>query len=273
MDTSVRIREYTHKDIPALSSIWSDSFGDTNSFILTFFEMLPKLGTCIVLEENGTVTAEASIIEGCSLYIPGIGQKAAACIYAVAVRNGMRGRGYGRAVMQAALRIARERGSDITWVHPADMSLFDFYKKSAGMDCVLRRDRIVIKECPPSDAPGPVKISAARYNELREEYLFGTPHLILTDDAAGLLELVCDESGGGLFCSGDCICAAGSSSGVCTVYETVPGSRSAQSAVISVAHSLRCSSAEYYLPSAAGEPFISSADSIPPDSVWNIAFE
>ena len=46
----MRIREYTKNDLPFMTALWGDAFGDAEVLVRRFYELLPEMGTALVAE-------------------------------------------------------------------------------------------------------------------------------------------------------------------------------------------------------------------------------
>ena len=263
------IREYSPDDIPVLSRIWQDSFDDTQLFINDFFRLLPEIGTCIVLELDGTVIGMTSIINRCFFC-----DQECACLYAVAIEKEFRGRGYGKLITQAGCSKAHEIGASIIWLQPASKPLFTFYLNAAGFKPVLFRTTHTVSAFPYSI---PLKLSAPEYTSKRNLLLQSGNYLRISESVMNFYQILCEDYGGGLFSVGDGLCAGYPVGDTAFVFEVIKGNcMPNDSAVASIAHLWGCKTAKYYLPSTdkQGDAFlVSLPDNIPADTVWNITFE
>ena len=61
---NVIYREYRPGDVPALSLLWREVFGDPLSFTANFFALLPDMGSFVVAEEDGVLLGGAGILNG-----------------------------------------------------------------------------------------------------------------------------------------------------------------------------------------------------------------
>ena len=85
MSDAYRIREYTPGDVPALSLLWREVFGDPLSFTAAFFSLLPDMGSAVVAEMDGKIVGGASVINGFELLGRGKKRQIVGYIYAVMV--------------------------------------------------------------------------------------------------------------------------------------------------------------------------------------------
>lgn len=53
----MRIREYTKNDLPFMTALWGDAFGDAEVLVRRFYELLPEMGTAFVAECTGFPSA------------------------------------------------------------------------------------------------------------------------------------------------------------------------------------------------------------------------
>ena len=268
------IREYVKEDLPALTALWQEAFGDSEDLISGFFEKLPDMGSFVVASENGEIIAMAGALCGQELQEKASsGAKEVGYIYAVAVKKEYRGLGLGKSITKAAYDLALKREAEIVCLLPASEELYSFYKKNLGFEPVLWRKK---RLTPAADSEMTMKLSCTEYNMMRESLLAGQSYLRLSYFSADCLKLLLEASGGGLFASMSGICACSSGNGVCRFYEVI--SQNPEATAASVAHALGCERAEYYLPCSPddeeGEKFIAALPgSIPENAVWNIAFE
>ena len=61
------LREYTPGDVPALSFLWRDVFGDPLSFTAEFYALLPDMGSAVAAEMNGKLIGAAHVLNGFEL--------------------------------------------------------------------------------------------------------------------------------------------------------------------------------------------------------------
>ena len=266
----MEIREYTQKDIPDLSGLWIETFGDSEEFVSAFFSMLPNMGSCVLGTEDGELAAMASVIAGQELLIGGTPKKPEiGYIYGVAVAEKFMGRGFGAEISRAAYDLALKREAMIVAVRPDSDSLFDFYAKTLGFETALYRER---HETQASDAEMTMKLTSTEYSMMKDGILNGKTYLHLSPYAMEFEKVLLECYGGGLYASMSGICTAETDGDKCIIHEMI--SEQPEKTAASVAFALGCSKAEYYLPSSEGEPFImADKGKIPADAIYNIAYE
>ena len=119
---------------PSLRKLWKNTFGDTDTFLDTFFETAfsPKRALCARI--NNTVVGALYWFDcECS------GQKLA-YIYAVATAKEFRGKGICHTLMEHTHKCLNEAGYDGAILSPAETSLFDFYGKMGYKTCAYTKE-------------------------------------------------------------------------------------------------------------------------------------
>lgn len=265
----MKIREYSKKDIDELVMLWATVFGDEENFIIRFFEMLENIGTCIVGEEDGRIIAMTSVITGMSV-VGENEEQTVGYIYAVAVDDSYRGKGYGAEISKAAFEMAKKLGCAIITTMPSSDSLYTFYENALGMKTALKRTKYAVEAKPYVET---VKVAGCEYNARREQTLKTSVHLEMSDAAAQLYDALCTEYGGGLYISETGVCSAQLCDDKCIIYDIVCTNPDELAA--SVAYVIGAKCAQYYLPSEQGDKFImtDSNSNLPLQTVYNVAFE
>lgn len=260
------IREYEKKDIPSLVTLWCDTFGDTLEFAELFYEMLPNMGSCSVMELDGRIVAMANVITGIELqYAKSLSAKECGYIYAVAVDKHCRGNGYGTEISKAAYALAKKREAEIVCTSPSSESLFDFYKSCIGVEKALFRSKHDVEA---GEREMTTKLSATEYWMMRESFLQGKTFQRLSQFTMEYVRKSTELSGGGLYASMSGICCAAVNGDTCNIYEIISQDNDATAA--SVAHALGCSKAVYYIQDDSGDAYLAAdPGSISSDAVWN----
>ena len=199
-------REYTSSDIPALTVLWTDIFGDTAETVACFFRVLPKIGSCFVAECGGEIAGMTSVLTD-QRYVYGEACVPCAYIYAVAIDPRHRGAGIGARLSRMAEEYGRENGAQIIATMPADEGLYIMYEKTLGLKKTLRRRKIFATADHTTEAFSLTPASPAAYNAKREELLAALPHVSVSDESIEYLKSLCEENGGDIYVSDTC-CAA-----------------------------------------------------------------
>lgn len=268
------IREIRPGDIPALTALWAETFGDSEHLIREFFRLLPDMGGGVAAVRTGEVIGAAYAITGMEL--AGAGMEAIACgyIYAVAVSKAYRRLGAGRALTLAAAELAKSRGAQIICTLPAEASLYGWYKDILGVDCVLRRKKRLIK----SAAIAPcIRLSSTEYMLWRENMLRDKPHLRLSTPALEFQRLLCEAYGGGFFACGPGIAAAYTDGDRGIVRELLSADgRGRDEAAVSIGAALGVRELLLFEPAGRdeGQAYIAAhPGSVPDACVWNLSFD
>ena len=268
----VTYREYCPADVPALSLLWREVFGDPLTFTASFFALLPDMGSCVVAEEDGKILGAASVINGFELVTRKKQRPIVGYLYAVMVRESERGRGIGKALVHESAELAKRRESTLLCTLPADRPLYGWYRKLLGFECVLHRRRFETG-CAPLEPV--MELSSTEYLLWRDSLLKGKSYLRPSNPTMEFERRFCKCFGGGLYACGSGICAATVEDGVCVIKElisAVPADCAAIAA--SVGASLGAKIAVWYLPAREGEPYLAAVPgSVPADCVWNLSFD
>ena len=256
------LRRIERGDSPALAALWHRTFGDSEDYALRFLSLLEKLGFGYAAVEDGAVVGMAYLIDDLAL---STGQRVG-YLYAVAVDERCRRRGLGAALCRACAEDGRREGRVIATL-PASEPLRTWYRTIIGTRHDLYRGWETLR----AGGELPVRsLGAAAYGAERERLLSGRPHLCLGQTALEAEALNCHSFGGGLYAVGGCLCAASFDEGILTVRECLGPDRALAAAALGAA--LGCESVR--LMSVGGdEPYMALDKALPPDTVWNLAFD
>lgn len=111
------------EQIPALRSLWTEAFGDTDPFLDAFFGTAFSPDRCLCLTEDGAVTAALYWFDCLT------GGEKTAYLYAVATAASRRGHGLGKALMESTHAHLAAHGYTCAVLVPGERSLFGFYEK------------------------------------------------------------------------------------------------------------------------------------------------
>lgn len=155
------IKHPEKENIPALTRLWMQAFGDTEDFIKCFFATGYSADRCMLcLEENAVVAA----LYWFDCHWEG---KKLAYLYAIATDEKHRGKGICTELMKHTHRHLQQQGYTGALLMPAEESLESFYGKM-GYGCMT----------PPAFSDAPLEktasweaISPEEYLPLRQQYL------------------------------------------------------------------------------------------------------
>jgi len=182
----------------ALKGLWQAVFGDGPDEINRFFDTFYAPERAVTLTDGGRIAAMAHIVPVGELVL-GSRRLPCAFIYAVAAAPALRGRGYGRRVVERASERALELGFEAVVLRPASPPLFDFYAAlgyrpfftacSLALDpkSVIGSETAALRRLPPD-----------KYAPLRRRFLQGAAFIDFDPKALAYQETLCG-SGGGLF--------------------------------------------------------------------------
>lgn len=299
----MEIREIQQQDRSSLVELWCGVFGDPAAYVETFFRLLPEIGSGVAAFEQGRPVGAAYVVTALHLREGGNCRRCG-YLYAVAVARDYRGRGLGGELCRAAATLGKVRGAELICTRPAEPGLFAWYERCLGLRCALRRVSRELDSCP---GPAVRPLGAAEYGLRREALLAGRPHLYPEDAALCLEEANCRAFGGFLCAVGEGLAAAYVDEGVTEVRELLGAPPEAAAAL---GAELGTARVRLWLPSASGEPYLAfaparsvvpcpsfspaqtgvprpsfssaqpgapcpsfSSAELPPDTVWNLAFD
>ena len=270
--TDLTLREYTPGDVPALSLLWREVFGDPLRMTAEFFALLPDMGSCVVAEREGKLLGAASVLNGFELVTRQKRRPIVGYLYGVMVRESERGKGIGRALTLEAAELARRRESELLCTLPAERSLYGWYHSLLGFECVLHRRRFETG-CAPREAV--MELSSTEYLHWRDTLLQGRAYLRPSNPTMEFARRFCACYGGGLYACGSGICTACLEGETCVIRELVTRQRQdAPLIAASVGAFLGAKTAVWFEPAREGEAYIAALPgSIPADCVWNLSFD
>ncbi len=266
-------REYTSADIPALISLWINTFGDSSETVTCFYNVLPYIGSCFIAECDGELAGMASVLTDLTLNY-GSTRTKCAYIYAVATESRFRGKGIGGTLSRMAADYGREHGSEIISTLPANDGLYSMYAKTVGLNDALRREKL---SASPSPAGGTFPLRPAspeEYNRKRKELLADVSHISVSDRSIAFLKALCSENGGDIFISDHC-CAAMYVIEDSVFFTELLCPDDEKAGLLSSGAALSKKKKAYcYLPSGTGERSIAySGGPVYHNTVWNITLE
>lgn len=226
-----------------LLPLWQEGFGDGPDFAALFSALMFKPENVMLLcEAPEAPPAAMSITIPCTLCGTDGVETPAGMIYGLATRKDFRGKGYGRAVLQASITDMRSRGMALTVLHPATPALYDFYTP-LGFETGFYARELSFSSSPlPSPLGRLVCAKAEEYRHCRNAFLTGSCHLRFGLQATAFQKAICERGSGDLFLWEHCgarypICAAYGEDGslFCSEF-LVPISLSLHAAAALLAH-------------------------------------
>ena len=149
-------------DLPGISSLWQEAFGDSPEAVSYFFKSFPDCISYVADDGGEVVSMVHALPQVLSPDTP------AAYVYAVATRRSHRGKGLCRELMAFAEGDLRSRGFACAVLTPGELGLFDYYE-GLGYRVAFTRRRV------PFDGGTPISLS--EYLSRREALLTG-PHMV-----------------------------------------------------------------------------------------------
>lgn len=263
------LREYRAMDVPALSALWRDCFGDSEGFIKSFFAALPSLGGGVVAELDGEIIGAAYALN-CQSLVLEERELSVGYIYGVGVDKRRRSLGAGAALNKAVYALSKSRGAEIVTTLPAEDSLYPWYESTIGLSARLYRRRESLKSTPSL----PVEpLSPQSFALRREDLLCKRPHLRLESAAMDFEGALLREYGGGFFSVAGGVSAACIEDGRAVIKELICPPETVEAAAASVGAYLSAPDVTLILPAVSGEKYISSDAPLPAGCVWNLSFD
>ncbi|MDR3252535.1 MAG: GNAT family N-acetyltransferase [Tannerella sp.] len=114
-------------DKKALALLWKEIFGDADAFVNLFFSSMYKPANALIIRDRDTIVSALYILP----YRVKIGVRTfpSAYICGVCTRPSERGKGYMKALMQAAMDEIRSKGYVLATLIPANERVRDFYRR------------------------------------------------------------------------------------------------------------------------------------------------
>lgn len=235
-------------DISRLKELWKLCFGDEDSYIDHYFDTFYRPERALVLEAEGIV---CSMLLTFSFTLTAAeGTRYPVCyIYAFCTDPEAQGKGYGRTLLAYAEETARQAGYTAALMVPGEKSLFDFYG-SLGYEigAVLHEEALSLSSAPDALL---FPISPERYNQQRETWLTGIPHISYDAETLTYQHRLCLDSDGGFYQVSDGIAAVETDEGILYVKELL--CHEPKAALSALMKHLNCQHAEIRLPVRSGE--------------------
>jgi len=264
------LREYRNEDIPKLTRLWHEVFGDPESLIEKFFELLGQTGSGHIAEVDGELAGMAYLLRGLD-YVGEGGLIPCGYIYAVASYEKFRGMGIGSALTRACAKSAKQWHAKMLCTLPAENSLYDWYEELVGVKPVLYRKKTELS-C--ANGMGCKKLGATEYLLEREKRLAGKCRLSVSWQMMEFQRLLCEEYGGGLY-MGEGFMGFGYVDGEqALIKELICEDEKRLEAAAAIGFAMGAERAILYEPSDSGEAYIAAdRDGLCTNCIWNVSFD
>lgn len=160
----------TSADVPRLTRLWMDCFGDTEDYVNLYFAHSFRADRVFVLREPEVA---AMLLSFPVSFIAEDGEaQEGAYLYAVCTDPAWRGRGLCRALMTQAEDVLRTRGCAFTCLKPGTSALRKMYARMGYRDAFSNRETVVFP-VPDAAAPRMEPCTPEAYYGLRQMALWG----------------------------------------------------------------------------------------------------
>jgi ribosomal protein S18 acetylase RimI-like enzyme len=168
----MRCRRTGPDDIPAMTALWREAFGDSEAEIARFFETVFPDSEGFAAEEDGAL---ASMLFALPVTLAAGEQTArASYFYAVATLRAFRGRGLARGLMEYAEKRLQKNGVRAVLLVPGEPSLVSFYEPLGYTGRTLLAEKYAEGVEPRGQGQ---LVTPIEYAGLRETLLGGMPHV------------------------------------------------------------------------------------------------
>lgn len=192
-------------DKPAVNLLLQTGFGDEEWFLCAFFEHIWQRYD-VLLSCEGERTAAMAALFPCQVCDQQGVRTNALYLYALSTHPEMRGRGHARRLLrEAAGRCER------VFLHAADQELHTMYARLGWQDAMYAHFRPL----PQGDVSLPPRVDGHAYCAMREEWLYGTPHIVWNENLCCFAEKLLVNEGGGLYADSRCALAVQSAQDGC----------------------------------------------------------
>ena len=173
----LQIRLAVPSDVPALRTLFGVCFGDDETYVSRFYEMLfPHIYVPVAEDESGALAGMLHLLP-CVYRRAAGGGKRGFYVYAVGVQPALRGGDVMRTLLSEVMRVCRDKDIFLVLM-PANERLADYYR-SYGFDYTFYRERMTCRFSP-SEAQSIISwrvCDGAHYAELRTRLLAKTTHI------------------------------------------------------------------------------------------------
>lgn len=165
MNGPLKLRPTYRADIPALTALWQQVFGDSAETVAGFYRAFPSCRATAAENEAGELVSMVHVLP--QTLTAGDQTIPAAYLYAVATRPDYRGQGLAGALLRFTEALLERLDYRCAVLVPAEPSLFGYYAR-LGYEPAFQRSRTPFS--------GGREISLEEYHRRREALLTG-PHI------------------------------------------------------------------------------------------------
>lgn len=131
------IRFSLYDDIPAMTALWQEAFGDDESFINAFLRSFYTPQNAPIAVIDGEIAAMLFLLDG-EMSIGGK-RYPVYYLYAASTKKSHRGKGLMTELLDFSARTAADRGQAFICLKPGEKELFDFYEKRGYLPAFGRK--------------------------------------------------------------------------------------------------------------------------------------
>lgn len=253
----MELRHAQIHDVPALKQLWKTCFGDEKAYIDLYFNDLFRPRELVLLEEEGEICSMAALIPA-KLRAPAV-TLPVFYLYAMCTRPELRGKGYGRKLLDFAADYARSWGAAAITLVPANQGLFSFYGKAGYRTAFWNRTVVSGREGLPPATGMILPVTPRKYGEIRRAALGAQPYLDYTEEFLEHQLQVCALAEGGLLrldlpCGTGCAAVEKGENGKRYLKELVTPPGGERQALALLLTSPRANVLEARIPAREGEP-------------------
>ena len=178
-----------------LRPVWKEGFGDSDAFLDEFRDRMLRTQD-VQMALCGEEPVAMVVVLPAALCTRDGEEEPAGCIYALTTLPEHRGRGIAARLVRSAAERKRAGGIKSIAISPDGPGLFHYYAGQGWRDAFSVREAEIAAG---AEGVRAVPVGAGAYTLLRERILKGRDHIRWDERAVGFQELICRDSGGGLF--------------------------------------------------------------------------
>lgn len=220
------IRRADKADIPAMTEIWIDSFGDSGEYVGRFMDERLPSSAALVLSDEGTVMSQLFLLPG-EMSVSEKRQPAL-YLYAAATRPDGRGRGYMSLLIEAAKDYAEKNGFAYIALVPGEDGLYDYYSRFGFYEAfgyrLLRKSRSGLQKAAGARSEK-LTMTSASMTAVRNKCLSGADAFIWDENAVSFAVSQHSLGGGLVLCTQDAWALLHEENGTAKVTELCAGEK------------------------------------------------